>query len=915
KHSIEFFPTVSDGVTNLPEFVAVAQIDDIEVGHCDSNTKTLEAKQTWLKRLLDENPEHLQWYSEWCFESLPLYRSRIKHIQQSVHILQLMSGCEWDDETGKVNGFLQYGYDGEDYISFDLETLTWVAAKPQAVVTKQSWDADRGRIKDNENFFTQTCPEWLKMYLNYGKNFLLRTVCLLQKTPSSPVSCHATGFYPHRALLFWTKDGEELHEDRSPVTPASPSSLHWFLWLSSSLLSLDSWFIKRRKKREEYEMKHSLKFFSTVSDGVTNLPKAVLVELVNDIQTGHCDSNINRVELKQTWMKTVFDENPANLRWHTGHCFDTPNFFKASIQSLKQRFNQSGGVHIFQRFGGCEWDDETGEVTGFQQFGYNGEDFISLDMKTETWIAAKPQAVVTKLKWDADRGRIKENEYFFTKTCPEWLKMYLKYGRSSVLRTVPPSMSLLQKTPSSPVSCHATGFYPHRAVVFWTKDGEELHEDVDQGEILPNHDGTFQMTTDLDVSSVKAEDWRRYDCVFQRSGVKDDIVTKLDKAQIRTNMEKPSNTSVPIISALVPLALVLIAVAGFLVYKQKKESRVTFCILQRLGGCEWDDDTGEVTGFNQFAYDGEDFLSLDLKTETWIAAEPQTIETHHEVFSTVSDGVTNLPEAVIVELVNGVQTGHCDSNINRVELKQTWMKTVFDEHPEHLQWHTGHCFDTPNFFKASLQSLKLRFNQSGGVHIFQRFGGCEWDDETGEVTGFQQYGYNGEDFISLDMKTETWIAAKPQAVVTKLKWDADRGRIKENEYFFTKMCPEWLKMYLNYGRSSVLRTDLPSVSLLQKTPSSPVSCHATGFYPHRALVFWTKDGEELHEDVDQGEILPNHDGTFQMTVDLDVSSVKAEDWRRYDCVFQLYGVKDDIVTKLDKTLIRTNMGKSDIIRS
>ena len=37
--------------------------------------------------------------------------------------------------------------------------------------------------------------------------------------------------------------------------------------------------------------------------------------------------------------------------------------------------------------------------------------------------------------------------------------------------------------------------------------------------------------------------------------------------------EKPSITSVTIVSALVPLALVLIAVAGFLVYKQKKGER------------------------------------------------------------------------------------------------------------------------------------------------------------------------------------------------------------------------------------------------------------------------------------------------------------------------------------------------------
>uniref|UniRef100_A0A3B4U307 Ig-like domain-containing protein n=1 Tax=Seriola dumerili TaxID=41447 RepID=A0A3B4U307_SERDU len=106
--------------------------------------------------------------------------------------------------------------------------------------------------------------------------------------------------------------------------------------------------------------------------------------------------------------------------------------------------------------------------------------------------------------------------------------------------------------------------------------------------------------------------------------------------------------------------------------------------------------------------------------------------------------------------------------------------------------------------------------------------------------------------------------------------------------------------------------ELPSVSLLQKTPSSPVSCHATGFFPHRAVMFWRKDGEELHEDVDQGEILPNPDGSFQMRVDLNISSVTPEDWRRYDCVFQLSGVREDVVTRLDKAEIRTNWGNIGI---
>ena len=130
-------------------------------------------------------------------------------------------------------------------------------------------------------------------------------------------------------------------------------------------------------------------------------------------------------------------------------------------------------------------------------------------------------------------------------------------------------MSLLQKSPSSPVSCHATGFYPDSAMLFWRKDGEELHEDVYVGEVLPNHDGTFQMSTDLQVSSIPPEDWRRYDCVFQISGVKEDIVKRLDKDSVESNREKPTDvTTIIIVAAVVALAVVL-AVIGFIVYRKR----------------------------------------------------------------------------------------------------------------------------------------------------------------------------------------------------------------------------------------------------------------------------------------------------------------------------------------------------------
>ncbi|XP_028255221.1 major histocompatibility complex class I-related gene protein-like [Parambassis ranga] len=270
---------------------------------------------------------------------------------------------------------------------------------------------------------------------------------------------------------------------------------------------------------------------------------------------------------------------------------------------------------------------------------------------------------------------------------------------------------------------------------------------------------------------------------------------------------------------------------------------------------------------------------------------------------TGASGILDFPQFMGCVEVDGILAGYCDSKTRSVQPRQDWVRKLFSNIPEHLAFYNHICSsDSSNFNAANV--LDQNFNQTEGTACFTQ--GCEWDETTGEITCFVQYGYNGDDFISLDLKTLTWIAQKPQALITKVKWDARAERTKYIKRLLTQMSPALLKEYVMYGRSSLQRTDLPSVSLLQKTPSSAVSCHATGFYPDRALMFWSKDGEEIHEGVEHREILPNHDGSFQMTVDLNVSSVPEEDWRRYHCVFQLDGAKERVVTKVDKTLIRTN---------
>ncbi|XP_028255230.1 uncharacterized protein LOC114431797 [Parambassis ranga] len=676
--------------------------------------------------------------------------------------------------------------------------------------------------------------------------------------------------------------------------------------------------------RAAFAVRHSMKYFFTASSGVENFPEFVAVVLVGDVTFSFCDSNTRRATPTYEWENKLTEEDPQHFESLTQCCLTDIYTFTEMIKSLKQRFNQSGGVHTYQTMFGCTWDDETGDTAGYEQHAYDGEDFMKFDLETETWIAVTPRAVITKNEWDQDKMRNDYYKTFLTNICINWLKMYLKYGKSLLLRKDRPSVSLLQKTPSSAVSCHATGFYPDRALMFWSKDGDEIHEGVEHGEILPNHDGTFQMSVDLNVSSVPEEDWRRYHCVFQLSGVEDRIITELDEAVIRTNREKPGNMAVPVMAAAAALlSLIMAAAAAYMVYRKKKAScppsgpdnkNELSEKLNQQKKCSMSPKTGSNSKCANMKLRQRGIeiklglVFIMIYSDSFCPAEKHSLR----FCLTLSSGVTDVPDYIAMETVEGVMLGYFDSSMKTAEPRQDWARKFMEDDPQRWERHVQDCLHYKQLFKDETESFKQASNQTDGVHIILQIMGCDLDDETEEVDCFRRFGYNGEDFIEFDMNTETWITSNPQAEPTKQDWNTKKASNGFWKNMLSTICPTWLKLYLTYGRRSMLRKDPPSVSLLQKTPSSAVSCHATGFYPDRALMFWSKDGEEIHEGVEYGEILPNHDGTFQMTVDLNVSSVPEEDWRRYHCVFQLSGVKDTVVTMLNNTVIRTNWGKPKI---
>ncbi|XP_055368883.1 major histocompatibility complex class I-related gene protein-like isoform X2 [Betta splendens] len=316
-------------------------------------------------------------------------------------------------------------------------------------------------------------------------------------------------------------------------------------------------------------VKHTFKIAYFTTTGIPHLPQSMSMALVDDTMITYCDSN-RKMEVFGAVAKKTVNRYPDLQRLHSVECFENlPKFLKAALDGVMQLFNQTEGVHCLQGIQGSEWNQNTEEISGFLYYGYDGEDFMSMNLKNLTLIPLKQEAVVIKQILDKDIAFIKETEYHVTHTYPELLKTYLNY--ETEMRTGRPSVSLLQKSPSSPISCFATGFYPNRADMFWRRDGEQTHEDVDHGEILPNPDGTFQMSVHLDLSSVTAQDWIRYECVFQLSGMKDDVITKLDRAVIKTNEGNSMSLIIVIVAVVVLVALVV--VIGFIVYRKRNAKR------------------------------------------------------------------------------------------------------------------------------------------------------------------------------------------------------------------------------------------------------------------------------------------------------------------------------------------------------
>ncbi|XP_014379407.2 major histocompatibility complex class I-related gene protein-like [Alligator sinensis] len=284
--------------------------------------------------------------------------------------------------------------------------------------------------------------------------------------------------------------------------------------------------MKRGPAACDREGSHSYQhFYMGVSDPGPGMPDFTARGYVDDQQILHYDNKTRRQEPRGDWVQRAvrpdfWDRETRSLRgWQ--------RVFQSNLVTLRYRYNQTGGSHTLQFMYGCELREHN-STGGHMLFGYDGEDFISYDLRTHTWVAAPTQAESTQSRWNKDKALLQDARSYLEETCIKWLRQYLQHGEAALQSKHP--MAQVSGRPSrdgrTTLSCHVHGFYPRDVAVAWLKNG------TNRSGVLPSGDGTYQTwaTIEIDPSSNHS-----YTCSVQHESLGAALSVAWDKGSLESN--------------------------------------------------------------------------------------------------------------------------------------------------------------------------------------------------------------------------------------------------------------------------------------------------------------------------------------------------------------------------------------------
>uniref|UniRef100_A0A8C3QNM6 Ig-like domain-containing protein n=1 Tax=Cyanoderma ruficeps TaxID=181631 RepID=A0A8C3QNM6_9PASS len=253
---------------------------------------------------------------------------------------------------------------------------------------------------------------------------------------------------------------------------------------------------------------HSLRYLDVaVSEPSLGVPQFMEVGFVDGVRFVRYDSEWGRLEPLTQWVKEAADPEYWDRETQINERNQQVN--ARNLEILRERYNQSRGLHTRQRVYGCDLLSD-GSVDGSIRYGYDGRDFISFDLGSGRFVAADSAAEITRRRWEED-GTVAEGfTNYLGHECPDRLRKYVGYGQKELERKEPPAVHVSGKEEHGTLilSCHAYGFYPQTIAVNWMKGDEIWDQETEWGGVVPNSDGTFHTWARIEALPEEREQYR-----------------------------------------------------------------------------------------------------------------------------------------------------------------------------------------------------------------------------------------------------------------------------------------------------------------------------------------------------------------------------------------------------------------------
>ncbi|XP_066217685.1 patr class I histocompatibility antigen, A-126 alpha chain-like [Saccopteryx leptura] len=229
-HSLRYFITaVSRPGRAEPRYMEVGYVDDTEFVRFDSDAPSprMEPRTPWVEQ---EDPQYWDrntWLAKDHAQALRVnlnaLRGYYNQSEDGSHTFQRLYGCEMDRDGRLLRGYMQFAYDGTDYIALNEDLRSWTAADAAAQISRRKWEEDD--IAEHVRIYLEgTCVDYLRLYLEKGKETLQRADPPKTHMTHHPISdrevtlrCWALGFYPAEITLTWQRDGQDLTQDTELV--------------------------------------------------------------------------------------------------------------------------------------------------------------------------------------------------------------------------------------------------------------------------------------------------------------------------------------------------------------------------------------------------------------------------------------------------------------------------------------------------------------------------------------------------------------------------------------------------------------------------------------------------------------------------------------------------------------------------